>query len=65
MVNYLYDLPKVEENNENYMAGKAVAASKQVRALLTQPKSSENGEGGGWLESPQKLLGLSGLQTKP
>ena len=64
MVNYLYDLPKVEENNENYMAGKAVAASKQVRALLSQPKTSETSEVGGWLESPQKLLGLSGLQTK-
>lgn len=36
MVNYLYDLPKVEDNNENYVTGKVVAASKQVRALVTQ-----------------------------
>lgn len=60
MVNYLYDLPKVEENNENYVAGKPVAVSKQVRSLLNQPKPSENGEGSSWLDNPQKLLGLSG-----
>lgn len=54
MVNYLYDLPKVEENNETYVSDKAVATSKQVRALIAEP----DGEAPGWLDTPQKLLGL-------
>lgn len=40
MVNYLYDLAKVEENNENYVTGKTVAASKTVRALLSAIKAA-------------------------
>lgn len=34
MVNYLYDLGKVEDNNENFVTGKTVAASKPVKALI-------------------------------
>ncbi|MCX8999568.1 malonyl-CoA decarboxylase [Rhizobiaceae bacterium BDR2-2] len=64
MVNYLYDLPKVEENNENFVRDKTVAISKSVRSLLAQNRSSENGEAPGWLEAPQKLLGLSGSQNR-
>ncbi|WP_349038856.1 malonyl-CoA decarboxylase [Pseudotabrizicola sp. 4114] len=33
MVNYLYDLAKVERNNETFVTSKTVAASKQVKAL--------------------------------
>lgn len=33
MVNYLYDLARVEENNENYVTAKTVAAAKTVKAL--------------------------------
>ncbi|RFC64265.1 MCD, Malonyl-CoA decarboxylase MCD [Fulvimarina endophytica] len=39
MVNYLYDLPKVEERHEAYADEAAVAASRQVRQLL--PAGSE------------------------
>ncbi|MEI4487858.1 malonyl-CoA decarboxylase [Frigidibacter sp. MR17.14] len=37
MVNYLYDLAEVERNNERFVTAKAVAASKQVQALLPDP----------------------------
>ncbi|MDO9638303.1 MAG: malonyl-CoA decarboxylase [Pseudotabrizicola sp.] len=40
MVNYLYDLAKVERNNENFVAGKTVAAAKPVQALLAQGNST-------------------------
>ena len=34
MVNYLYDLAKVEDNNENFVTSKTVAASKGVKAMI-------------------------------
>ncbi|OEY86705.1 Malonyl-CoA decarboxylase [Wolbachia pipientis] len=34
MVNYLYELPKIDSNHENYMINKIVARSKEVSALL-------------------------------
>lgn len=40
MVNYLYDLGKVEQNNESFVTARKVAASKQVQALLPQPRTT-------------------------
>ncbi len=34
MVNYLYELPKINNNHENYMINKAISCSKQVSSLL-------------------------------
>ena len=35
MVNYVYDLDRVEENHENYMKNRKVTTSSQVRRLLS------------------------------
>ncbi|MEX2518368.1 MAG: malonyl-CoA decarboxylase [Paracoccaceae bacterium] len=49
MVNYLYDLPRISENQESHAARGPVAASKPVRTLaeagakLRQPKAPKNG----------------------
>lgn len=40
MVNYLYDLAKVERNNESFVTDKTVAAAKSVQSLLTQGTST-------------------------
>lgn len=34
MVNYLYELPKIDNNHENYMINKAISHSKKVSAML-------------------------------
>lgn len=34
MVNYLYQLAKIEDNHENYLSAKSIAASSQVKGLL-------------------------------
>jgi malonyl-CoA decarboxylase len=34
MVNYIYDLAKVEENHENYMKNHKVVCSSQIKKLL-------------------------------
>lgn len=34
MVNYLYQLSKIDDNHESYVSGKAVQASKQVKGLV-------------------------------
>ncbi|MEJ1159314.1 malonyl-CoA decarboxylase [Prosthecomicrobium sp. N25] len=41
MVNYLYDLDRIEENHEAYAERKVVAASPAVRALLKRESSRE------------------------
>ncbi|MDS9468997.1 malonyl-CoA decarboxylase [Paracoccus sp. MBLB3053] len=40
MVNYLYDLEKVEQNNESFVTERKVAASKQAHALLMQGQTT-------------------------
>lgn len=40
MVNYLYDITKVEQNNESFVTGRKVAAAKQVQALLVQGQTT-------------------------
>lgn len=44
MVNYLYDLGKIEANHETYIARGRVPASRQVRALLSGKRSDANRE---------------------
>ncbi|WP_168463997.1 malonyl-CoA decarboxylase [Wolbachia endosymbiont of Ctenocephalides felis wCfeT] len=34
MVNYLYELPKIDNNHENYMINKVISCSKQVLSIL-------------------------------
>ena len=34
MVNYLYELSKIDKNHENYMVNKVISASKQVSSIL-------------------------------
>ncbi|QOD38109.1 malonyl-CoA decarboxylase [Candidatus Wolbachia massiliensis] len=34
MVNYLYELPKIDNNHENYMVNKVISHSKQVSSIL-------------------------------
>ncbi|WP_264378001.1 malonyl-CoA decarboxylase [Wolbachia endosymbiont (group B) of Philonthus cognatus] len=36
MVNYLYELPKIDNNHENYMINKVVSHSKKVSAMLKE-----------------------------
>ncbi|WP_341815406.1 MULTISPECIES: malonyl-CoA decarboxylase [unclassified Wolbachia] len=36
MVNYLYELPKIDNNHENYMINKAVSHSKKVSSMLKE-----------------------------
>ncbi|MFV0949199.1 malonyl-CoA decarboxylase [Wolbachia endosymbiont of Nasonia giraulti] len=36
MVNYLYELPKIDNNHENYMINKAISHSKKVSAMLKE-----------------------------
>ncbi|WCR58183.1 malonyl-CoA decarboxylase [Wolbachia endosymbiont of Ctenocephalides felis wCfeJ] len=36
MVNYLYELPKIDNNHENYMVSKAISCAKQVLSMLKE-----------------------------
>ncbi|WP_341818998.1 malonyl-CoA decarboxylase [Wolbachia endosymbiont (group B) of Phasia obesa] len=36
MVNYLYELPKIDNNHENYMINKVISHSKKVSAMLKE-----------------------------
>ncbi|MFP3026809.1 MAG: malonyl-CoA decarboxylase [Wolbachia sp.] len=36
MVNYLYELPKIDNNHENYMINKAISHSKKVSSMLKE-----------------------------
>ncbi|WP_108784189.1 malonyl-CoA decarboxylase [Wolbachia endosymbiont of Bemisia tabaci] len=36
MVNYLYELPKIDNNHENYMINKVISHSKKVSAILKE-----------------------------
>ncbi|OCA05766.1 malonyl-CoA decarboxylase [Wolbachia endosymbiont of Trichogramma pretiosum] len=36
MVNYLYELPKIDDNHENYMINKAISHSKKVSSMLKE-----------------------------
>lgn len=36
MVNYLYELPKIDDNHENYMINKVISHSKKVSAILKE-----------------------------
>lgn len=36
MVNYLYELPKIDNNHENYMVNKVISHSKKVSAMLKE-----------------------------
>lgn len=40
MVNYLYDLARVEQNNEHFLADRLVAAAKPVQALVQQAEKT-------------------------
>lgn len=44
MVNYLYDLDKIESNHEAYVDGGRIPASRQVRYLLSGKRSDAGGE---------------------
>ncbi|MGL9759168.1 MAG: malonyl-CoA decarboxylase [Wolbachia sp.] len=36
MVNYLYELPKIDNNHENYMVNKVISCSKKVSSMLKE-----------------------------
>lgn len=36
MVNYLYELPKIDHNHENYMINKVISHSKKVSSMLKE-----------------------------
>ncbi len=36
MVNYLYELPKIDNNHENYMINKVISCSKKVSSMLKE-----------------------------
>jgi malonyl-CoA decarboxylase len=44
MVNYLYDLEKIESNHESYIDRGRIPASRQVRNMLTATRHDANGE---------------------